>query len=76
MFAPYKTRLLGVATIAVAWGLGAAVSVWSLQLYAGPDDDADTTSAAQPRTKPVHMDRSGRIDIPMADGTIRMASLR
>jgi hypothetical protein len=63
MLVPYRTRLLGVATIAVAWGLGAAVSVWSLQVYAGPDDEAATTPVAQPMTNPVHLDRSGGVHV-------------
>jgi len=62
----YKKRLLGVATVGVAWGLAAAISVLSLRVYAGPDEPLPSAPSAQPAIGPPSLDRSGRVQIGKA----------
>lgn len=60
MLAIHRKRLLGVATIAAAWALGAAISVLSARVYAAPSpsvpsavqdvNDHITMPLALPRT--------------------------
>jgi hypothetical protein len=49
----HKKRLLGVAIVAVAWALGAAISVLSLRMYTIHADSPPTAQSRLATLRPV-----------------------